>query len=305
MARPSQEDLIGDREHCSVDPELLSELRGVVGQQVRIIRDNQHRAIFTIVEARREVSAGIVRMGLAGRRRLGTDAEFDGLIETRILHSELSDRAAEESGEFVERIADESSHAGLIVIAPHGGDLERHTDDQVQRVCSRLSTGRLSAGQTSTGQTSAGGVGAAGVSSWWCKGFHPGGAMNAWHITAAEISEVSFPLLGTVITRSFQFAVAFHGFDHNEVLIGGLAPDSLKYEIKGAIEALTAGSGIAIRVATPDEGFGGDDPHNIVNRLTSPNLGGIQIEQSLRARNDHWRDIADAVAVVLDPKLPG
>jgi phage replication-related protein YjqB (UPF0714/DUF867 family) len=60
---------------------------------------------------------------------------------------------------------------------------------------------------------------------------------------------------------------------------------------------------MTVRIASPDKGYGGDRPQNIVNRLTAGGANGIQIEQSLRARTSHWQDIADAVAEVYDPRL--
>jgi hypothetical protein len=105
------------------------------------------------------------------------------------------------------------------------------------------------------------------------------------------------------LDRGFAHAVAFHGFDEQEVLIGGIAPTGLKHEVRSAIEAATVGSGISVRVATPKDRFGGDDPRNIVNRLTVDGLGGLQIEQSLSARRDHGAAIADAVAAVYARRL--
>ena len=62
-----------------------------------------------------------------------------------------------------------------------------------------------------------------------------------------------------------------------------------------------------MRIAQSCERYGGDDPRNIVNRLAAPSAtgvrNGIQIEQSLQARCDHWFDIADAVADVYDRLL--
>jgi phage replication-related protein YjqB (UPF0714/DUF867 family) len=58
-----------------------------------------------------------------------------------------------------------------------------------------------------------------------------------------------------------------------------------------------------VRIASPDEKFGGDSLENIVNRLTAGRANGIQIEQSPRARTSHWREIADAVANVYNTKL--
>ena len=97
--------------------------------------------------------------------------------------------------------------------------------------------------------------------------------------------------------------MAFHGFDEPEILIGGIAPPGLKRQIRTAIQGATAGSGLEVRIAGRNEGFGGDDGQNIVNRLTADGGSGIQIEQGLQARSRHWLAIADAVADVYRPRL--
>ena len=54
----------------------------------------------------------------------------------------------------------------------------------------------------------------------------------------------------------------------------------------------------------PQDRLGGDDPANIVNRLTRRRAGGIQIEQDAAVRDDHWCAVAEAVVRALDT-LPG
>jgi phage replication-related protein YjqB (UPF0714/DUF867 family) len=123
-----------------------------------------------------------------------------------------------------------------------------------------------------------------------------------WHITSTDLDERSFPLLASVMSRRYANAVAFHGFDGSEVLVGGAAPAALKESIRSSIEASLAGSGIDVVMAGPNDEFGCDDPRNIVNRLTATGAGGIQIEQSLRAREKYWDIIADAVATVFEQR---
>ena len=138
------------------------------------------------------------------------------------------------------------------------------------------------------------------ASAWRAKGWRPdGGAFVRWHITSTDLNPVCFPLLNSLMSRRFAHAVAFHGFnDEPGVLIGGTAPADVKEGLRQAIQAVLP-SGLDVRVALPTERYGGDDPNNIVNRL-SP-CGGIQIEQGPSPREDHGCDIADAVADFFRP----
>ncbi len=278
-ARSSQEDLKKRHEHCSADPETLAAIGREVGHQVRITRTGFDSALYTVSEAPQETPDDIVRMGPAGRRRLGKSGEFAGVIDSRVPHPTISERRAEGEGEFIERLRDDGRQSRLIAIAPHGGDIEPHTDRQAERVRSRL--------------------GIAAASAWRCKGWDgERRAFERWHITSTDINEASFPRLDSVISRGFTYAVAFHGFDEAGILIGGTASPALKLEIRCAVERATAGSRIEVRIAGPDEEFGGDDPCNIVNRLSAGGRNGIQIEQSLQARTNHWPAIAKEVAEV-------
>jgi len=151
----------------------------------------------------------------------------------------------------------------MVVIAPHGGMIERYTDCQAERVAVELS----------------------GISCWRCKGWKPdNGAFDRWHITSTDIHEASFPLLNSIVNRGFAHAVAFHGFSEDDILIGGGASDSFKTELKEAIDdALNSESSackVTIRIARPEDNPNGDSPENIVDRLASGN--GIQIEQLWR-----------------------
>ena len=138
------------------------------------------------------------------------------------------------------------------------------------------------------------------ASAWRAKGWRPdGGAFVRWHITSTDLNPACFPLLNSVMSRRFAHAVAFHGFnDEPGVLIGGTAPAEVKERLRQAIQQVLPAE-LDVRVALPDERYGGDDPNNIVNRL-SP-CGGIQIEQGSSPRDDHGCDIADVVADFFRP----
>ena len=275
-ALDTQTDLKARREHCAPAARVLASLGGELGQQVRIHRDDEF-ALYTVSELLHETADAVVRMGLGGRRRLLSEEEFAGSLDTKVVDQELCDEDARDAGELVERLDDDGSQTHLIAIAPHGGDIEKHTDEQAERVVERLGLHLASA--------------------WRAKGWRPdGGAFERWHITSTDLNPVSFPLLASLMSRRFAHAVAFHGFDDEPgVLIGGTAPSELKERLREAIDRVLPAR-FAVRVALPDERYGGDDPSNLVNRL-SP-CGGIQIEQGARPREDYGTAIADAVADV-------
>jgi phage replication-related protein YjqB (UPF0714/DUF867 family) len=284
-----QVDLKARREHCSVDPARLASIGRAVTHQVRVYRTDRDFGLHTVSEVHPENPDTIVHMGLTGRRRLGTDDEFDGRIDSRGPQHGLPEDQARQQGELIELLDDDGRQTRLIALAPHGGDIEPHTDEQAERVASHLA--------------------AKSVSCWRCKGWNPhGDPFDRWHITSTDLNEASFPLLAQVMSRRFTHAVAFHGLksedpDHAEIIVGGTALDDLKEEIRAAIDGAIAGSGIELRIATCADLFGGDDGGNIVNRLTIGRAGGLQIEQTREVRDGHWPAIADAVADVYALKL--
>lgn len=283
---PEQDDLIKRKEHCSADRDKLETVGRLLGHQVRIKRNDDEYGLYTVSEVRQENLEDTVRMGKDGRDRLGMINEFDATLDSQVPGPPLDDSEAEARGEFVERLDDNGWHNGLIAIAPHGGDIEPHTDLQAERVASQLAD--------------------KGVSSWRCKGWHPNGAFEHWHITSTDIHEASFPLLNSVISRGFRYAVAFHGFDDDDtpddIRIGGLAPDALKEKVKEAIKGVV-GSDFTVNITKPGDQFGGDDKRNIVNRLTAGGANGVQIEQKRRPREEKGLVIAEAVAEVYASEL--
>ena len=87
----------------------------------------------------------------------------------------------------------------------------------------------------------------------------------------------------------------------DRILVGGAAPTRLKTEIRDAIRHALGRSVVDVDLALPGDPKGGRDPKNVVNRYAQK--GGVQIEQSLPARQNHWKAIADAVAKVYASRL--
>jgi phage replication-related protein YjqB (UPF0714/DUF867 family) len=282
----SQATLQNQREHCSLDPQRLASLGIPVGSQIRIKRQADQLALFTISETRNETAENTVRMIQAARERLGIPDEFDAAVDTRVPHPTFTDDEAREHSEFVERLDDDGGQQQLVVLAPHGGAIELRTDDQAELVRSCLGDDLASV--------------------WRCKGFRVGGgALLSWHIRSIDLSNQSFPLLKSIACRGFAHAVAFHGMSKPGVIVGGAAPKALKRQVVDEIRRALASSTIEVRLATASDELDGDDPANVVNRLTTGGHNGVQLEQSEEARDRFWQEIAHAVVCVYRSTLEG
>ncbi len=280
LSLATQTALVDHKEHCSADADELKTIGRALRQQVRVYRDGSGYALYTVSETHDEMPETILRMGKTGRERLGTADEFPVVVLAQVPNPTLSDADAKTQGEFVERSLDDGVQTGLLVLAPHGGQIEIHTDEQAERV----SASPLLAGKP--------------VTTWRCKGYDPPGTKSAfarWHITSDDTSEASFPLLAKLATRRYAFCVSFHGMDNPGVLIGGAASMDTKTALQALIVKAINDPTVPVAIAVGDQGgLGGNGSTNIVNRYC--NKTGIQIEQSLEVRRDHWQAIADAVA---------
>jgi phage replication-related protein YjqB (UPF0714/DUF867 family) len=182
-------------------------------------------------------------------------------------------------------VAEDAGHRSFfIVIAPHGGMIEKPTDEQAAEVILQLRTAGFPA------------------SMWVCKGFGDAtkGASARFHITSDDIHPASFPLLGSLMSRRFFYGVSFHGFaqkgDEADIYIGGAAPPRLKAAVQRALNRAGLSS-LKVKISTSEDSskFQGGSKENVINRL-APRRG-IQLEQSEKARAFH-KEIAGAVADV-------
>ena len=290
VSRRDQDDLPGHAEHASAVPELMQAVGLDVGRQAVIRRDVDTFALYTLTDARTEVSADTVRMGRGGRGRL--DGAEEQQLRARLDSVAVDPAATEEEarrGEKLLELFDDGDRRGLIVIAPHGGDIEPFTDHQAEHVRDLLCD--------------------LGVGCWRCKGWKPGGGAAArWHVTSTDLSTASFPQLATVAAGGFRHAVSFHGFvdeGRPDIIIGGSARPAQAGDAggdrRGGRRDRSPG-----RDRGPDDPLGGAEAANIVNRLTSDRRHGLQIEQQPSARSGtvpdsgtpRWQAIATAVADV-------
>jgi phage replication-related protein YjqB (UPF0714/DUF867 family) len=281
---PEQDALKDNAERCSADPASLASIGRAVGQQVRIKRRDDARfvAVYTVNQSNPDSPgrADVVRTGLTGRERLGDGGE----LEEATVEATVLDAPGESTGvRFIEVAEDTGDQSYFVVIAPHGGMIEKHTDEQAAAVISQLRTAKFRA------------------SMWVCKGFGDAtkGASDRWHITSDDIHPASFPLLGSLMSRRFFYGVAFHGFaqqgDEADIYIGGAAPRWLKGALQTALNGVDPSLKVKISTREDSPKFQGFRPENVINRLARGR--GIHLEQSAKARVFH-KEIAGAVANV-------
>lgn len=250
-------------EHCLLPPAVLREAGVGVGRQVRLRRGDQG-ALFTVAG-----TTGSAVVSPAGRERIGLNGD-DAVVVDGTVHTDEDDPL---SGTFEEEVKPGGDR--IVVCAPHGGLIEPWTNSQARILNEAVD-----------------------ATAWVCRGTWPGGgAFDRWHITANDVHPDSFPGLARVADRGFDHAVAFHGWAREGVGIGGTAPAPLREAVRDAVAAVLPES-IPVRLVT-DGPCSGTNPGNVVNRLVRGERGGIQLEQSLRARDDHSDEIAEAVVDVL------
>ncbi|HWO18488.1 MAG TPA: hypothetical protein VNO30_06915 [Kofleriaceae bacterium] len=315
-------------EHCLVSASLLAALHLSIGMQLRVTGPDGNSAVFTIRDTFVTISIPpLVSYAIKVYSNSTTDSQNGGVyklcgqagsnaslpfttctvanvpVSESTTGSHLThfyDEPA--SGSFTEHVS-RASDQQLIALFPHGGNIDRHTSDQVAPFASRL------AEEDRTATT------------WECRGtWSGGGAMIRWHITATDIATTSFRGLhkaqfvahGTTSSGEilyyyipFRFAVAFHGVTAhagvNAIVIGGLASTAHKELVRDHIQQAIAdaapqGTTVYYYVANsgvtlPTSWHGIDvslhsglGTNNIVNRMCTD--GGIQIEQSQAVRDN-------------------
>ncbi len=193
------------------------------------------------------------------------DRLFAGELPSATVHAATDVLAAEQLMETVATAGD------FAVIAPHGGAIERPTDQQAAMVAADP---RLD------------------VDLWTCVG-RGTDQFRRLHITSDDLSEQSFPGFRTLLEREHRCVVSFHGFNRAtkpgtttalDLIVGGQFDLDARYDLADRIRhALQPKAAFEVFVTTScSDPFSGLSPRNAVNRLARAR--GIQIEQSARLR---------------------
>lgn len=269
---------------------LGSKMGVVVGQQVRIYPEDASGkyGIYTVAGWHDDGSStNHLWMDDSGWARLNQSEPFNGCVNPKAFTYDLSLAQLQSNNEFSCFLSETSTtHTGVVVGSPHGGGIELNTDDQARWFYDRIADVKQKE-----------------VSAWYCAGYQAViGSFDAWHITSTDISRTSFKQLDKIADRGFTYAVSFHGFSRDEFLIGGGASDTVRLQIKTAIEGVV-GNAYTVRLASSTEPYAGVSSKNFVNWLTANGANGVQIEQPKSARVTYGKAIAEAVADVFADKI--
>ncbi len=279
----TMENLIGKQERIYMDKKLGEAVGVSIGQQVRIYsKDSTDKyGNFTIYGWYDDESGGsTIWMDSTGLSKFDQTESFDGCFKKEAVLYDMSASNLESNDEFGCFLNEtNTSHSNIVVGSPHGGNIERYTDEQAVWFYDRIADYHQKD-----------------VSAWYCMGWHSVvGAFDAWHITSTDISRKSYLKLDQIGDRAFKYSVSFHGFEGSEFFVGGAAPTALKEEVKAAIESVVNGNYV-VTVEEIGGTYAGTSVDNFVNWLTSDQSNGVQIEQPYTARGTYGKAIAEAVA---------
>ncbi|MCP4602102.1 MAG: hypothetical protein GY847_16565 [Proteobacteria bacterium] len=221
------------------------------------------------------------RMGPEARARIGIDVGEYVIIDPVVVDESLDlsgvgDPCDMVSNELVECLNNNPADDNLVLLAPHGGNIELKTEDVLRETLNLFPD----------------------ATAWRALGNKSGGgAFDTYHITSTDIDDStatdahthnSFPLLRTVADRGFQHAISFHGCGSSctdKIKVGG-RDDTLKQRIVDTIQAEFDQALVTMDVELVSSGdYAGTSEDNFVNWITEDGDSGIQLEMSSKARD--------------------
>lgn len=271
-----------EREQLCVHPRFLRRTGLKRRSQIRLVStETGYAALYTIAHAVTDMPDDLTFLcGPDAYDKLGiAQGTFTATLSTKVVDTEISDAQAQTDGEMIEVLSDDGSQSDLIILSPHGGDIEGFTADMADTMYSNIIGGAKNA------------------SHWGLNGYveagYPSNGTDKWHITSVDVYPDNYPQLSTIIDRNFTYGISFHGFSGtNSVEVGGTASDTFKNDVVAAIEG-AVGAEVTVQV-TDNEYILGESPRNITNRL-SPNDNTVQVEMTYDVRSNYSTQIANAL----------
>jgi phage replication-related protein YjqB (UPF0714/DUF867 family) len=284
------------REHLDLHPELMRRMGLARLEQVRVVLSTGETRVMT-VEQQYTGPRGqrVGHMHSLAYAQFGVPVgDVSAYLYTGTgvaVRADISDAEAQTLGDHIEYSATTGSDIAndVLVMGPHGGEIERWTDEQAERCYSQL----VALGNS--------------VACWGTRGYTPSGsaqtASNRWHTTMVDFNPSNHPMLSALWSRQFAYGVQFHGYAADGTIeVGGKCGDPARNAVKAALEAALTGMGVTVSLANNDN-WDGDSDRNALNRLVPAGYT-VQLEQGFDVRTAHWQLIADTMATYIDGLIP-
>jgi phage replication-related protein YjqB (UPF0714/DUF867 family) len=269
------------REHLTLHPHLLHRMGHPLMTQVFVTLDTGEARVMTVEQPYTDGDGWrTARMNADSYGYFGVPVGpvgatiFGGV--TAAVNDTLSDAEAQAQGGHIEVLDDDGVDDAMLIMAPHGGDMEDYTSLQALRFyAAMIALGKECVCYQTRGYS--------------ITAMDPSAK---WHTTMVDFNTTSFPLLGNVATRLYTYCCSFHGFtDVMKIELGGRAPDVDKNIVKAALEAAIPGLTVSLN---PDPTIEGNSMRNPINRYCSGDRS-MQLEQSYDVRRDYWEDVTDVM----------
>ncbi|WP_168170942.1 poly-gamma-glutamate hydrolase family protein [Natronorubrum daqingense] len=288
--------------YLTASSDALNDAGRMTGEQVRVRRGDDEYAVYTVRRAEDDTDRGAFANELArarldlenvewedigdcrvicprpeGGAPINDEDEIEVELDPAVVDTEASVEEAKEQDEYVEVV--NATGANAIVLSPHGGDVQPHTDEQAETVVDDLD-----------GE----------VAHWGTRGYRDGGgAFVRWYVPSYNMAEASYPGLAEVSEDEYEYAIAFHGTCDPVIQVGGQAPESFRIEIRDAINEVLEDAEYEAVLGTGEYRVDGDQ--TLANRLAT--RCGIWIGQDEESRERYGTEIAQAVADVLETRV--
>lgn len=201
------------------------------------------------------------------------DEGFEVEIDPRVPAEDVDQEQADEEGDLVETFVE--GETAIAALAPHGGQMQPFTDEQVELMLSEFSD----------------------ATGWMLQGYGQNTSFYRWYVPSADMSEASYPGLAQLSEETYDLAVSFSGITGQNIYVGGTADEALRQEIVDAIDEALPDDGSPVMLG--EDQYAADSEETLVNRITQDQSNGIWIGQPIADRRNSWDVIVEAVGSVL------
>lgn len=263
------------REHIQMDPDLFRQMKAsglisLYNQVVLTIGANKCPLTVEILEPHTSITE--VRIGTDAVTRLGATLPTTGTLTAYLPDLPADDAAAQTAGQYYEAKTDNGSNAVMIVIAPHGGNIEADTDTLAVAAKTALDAATPNAKLTSL---------------WIGKGYGLGGqaSYDRHHISTVDTCIPLNPVLDTIDARGWAYCISFHGQSTNSRIDIG-CPTAQNAFVDALVTALQGDAALAlITIARSSDTveIAGADLNNLGNRLAASHYVQFELGPNVRA----------------------